>query len=113
MMTGNESISRIKLSGGPEQTVSSIYFDARDAAVFEFFDFSPAAQEHFGNDIAIAIVVARSARGAMAVALELPESAEDAAILSACAARFQSYFDVQPWLERNDIPFEKEFDARA
>ena len=54
-MTGNESISRIKLSGGPEQTVSSIYFDARDAAVFEFFDFSPAAQEHFGNDIAIEI----------------------------------------------------------
>ena len=71
-MTGNESISRIKLSGGPEQTVSSIYFDARDATVFEFFDFSPAAQEHFGNDIAIAIVVARSARDAMAVALGLP-----------------------------------------
>ncbi|MCM2314022.1 MAG: hypothetical protein NDJ92_02580 [Thermoanaerobaculia bacterium] len=112
-MTGNEPVSRIKLPGGPEQTVSSIIVDERSAVAFEFFDFSPAAQEHFGNDIAISIVVAPSARAALAVALGLPEGAGDAALLGACAARFQSYFDVQPWLEQNDIPYEKKFESHA
>ncbi|MGK2859713.1 MAG: hypothetical protein ACSLFQ_21155 [Thermoanaerobaculia bacterium] len=112
-MTGNQPVSRIKLPGGPPQTVSSIFVDERRAVAFEFFDFSPAAQEHFGNDIAISIVVAPAARAALAIALSLPEGTGDAELLSACATRFQSYFDVQPWLEQNDIPYEKEFDSRA
>lgn len=112
-MTGHEPVERVKLSGGPEQTVSSVWVDERRATIFEFFDFSPAAQEHFGNDIAITIVVDPLHRGALAIALGLPETVRDDALLAACASKFTSYFDVQPWLERNDIPFEKEFDARA
>ena len=112
-MTGNEPISRIKLKGGPEQTVSSIFIDEKNAVVFEFFDFSPAAQEHFGNDIAITIIVESAERAALSVALGLPEDARDSSILNACSERFGSYFDVQPFLERYDIPFGKEFDSRA
>ena len=112
-MTNNEPVSRVRLPGGPEQTISSVFVDERTALVFEFFDHSPAAQEHFGNDIAIMIVVAPEWRRALAIALGLPEDARDASVLAACAERFHSYFDVQPWLERNGIPFEKEFESQA
>lgn len=112
-MTANGPVSRIRLPGGPTQTVSSVFVDKRTALVFEFFDHSPEAQEHFGNDIAIMLVVAPASRAALAIALGLPEDARDAAVLAACAKQFQNYFDVQPWLERNGIPFDKEFDSHA
>ena len=102
-MTNNEPVSRVRLPGGPEQTISSVFVDEQTALVFEFF----------GNDIAIMIVVAPEWRRALAIALGLPEDARDASVLAACAERFHSYFDVQPWLERNGIPFEKEFESQA
>jgi hypothetical protein len=112
-MTDEKHLARVKLPGGPEQTVSSVFVTADGSVHFDFFDFSPAAQEHFGNDIAITIVVGPAAREALLVALSLPSGTDPDAIVSACGRRFQHYFDVQPFLEEHSIAFEKQFDTRA
>jgi hypothetical protein len=112
-MGEDEPVAKAKLTGGPEQTVSSVFVTSDGTVHFDFFDFSPTAQEHFGNDIAITINVALDARPALLQALSLATDAPADDIVAACAARFQHYFDVQPFLERHEIPFEKTFDAWA
>jgi hypothetical protein len=112
-MTQEKPLAQVKLPGGPEQTVSSVFVASDGSVHFDFFDFSPAAQEHFGNDIAITIIVATSARPALLAALSLPAGVDETSIVAACAERFLHYFDVQPFLEEHSVPFEKEFDPRA
>lgn len=112
-MTEEKPLANIKLPGGPEQTVSSVFVNSDGSVHFDFFDFSPVAQEHFGNDIAITIIVRPDARDTLLAALSLSAGADADAIVSACGARFQHYFDVQPFCEEHAIPFDKEFDTRA
>lgn len=112
-MNEREPMAKAKLTGGPEQTVSAVFVTDDGAVHFDFFDFSPMAQEHFGNDIAITIHVTPVARGALLHALSLAPDAPADVIVATCAARFQNYFDVQPFLDRHDIPFDKTFDSRA
>ncbi len=107
------TVAKIKLEGGPEQTVSSIVIGVDGSVGFDFFDFSPMAQEHFGNDVAYTIVVAPVDRPALMRAFALSADAPDDSILAAGAELFQSYFDIQPFLEKHAIPFEKEFDSWA
>ena len=54
-MTGR----RVKLTGGPEKTVTWIWLDPEtgDQLKVEFYDFSELAQRMFGNDIAYTITV--------------------------------------------------------
>jgi len=110
-MTEQRPLAKIKLTGGPEQTVSSVFVGSDGSVHFDFFDFSPAAQEHFGNDIAITIIVAPAGRNSLVAALSLPAGADDDAIVNDCGQRFQHYFDVQPFLEEHAIPFDKTFDT--
>ncbi|MFA6955208.1 MAG: hypothetical protein WC538_04965 [Thermoanaerobaculia bacterium] len=112
-MTEEKPLALVKLTGGPEQTVSSVFVGADGSVHFDFFDFSPAAQEHFGNDIAITIIVGPSAREALLVALSLPAGSNAETIVSACGLRFHHYFDVQPFLEEHSVAFDKKFDTRA
>lgn len=112
-MAEDKPVAEIKLTGGPEQTVSSVFVNPDGSVHFDFFDFSPVAQEHFGNDIAITISVPVTARDALLLALSLPLDADAASIVRSCGERFQHYFDVQPFLEEHEIPFDKKFDTWA
>ncbi|MBI2215412.1 MAG: hypothetical protein HYU52_17315 [Acidobacteria bacterium] len=112
-MAEDKPVAETKLTGGPEQTVSSVFVNPDGSVHFDFFDFSPVAQEHFGNDIAITIIVPFTARESLLRALSLPPDTDANAVVTACGGRFQHYFDVQPFLEEHEIPFDKKFDAWA
>jgi hypothetical protein len=112
-MADEKPVAEIKLRGGPEQTVSSVFVNPDGSVHFDFFDFSPVAQEHFGNDIAITIIVSPAACHSLLHALSIPVDSGAGAIVSACGERFQNYFDVQPFLEEHGIPFDKDFDTWA
>jgi hypothetical protein len=51
-------IQKVKLSGGPDKTVTRIWLDPAGGQLkVEYYDFSEAAQRLFGNDIAYTITI--------------------------------------------------------
>ncbi len=103
---------RVKLSGGPPQTVTSVYFSTEGELRVEMYDFSPAAQEHFGNDVAYVVVLPVASvdrvAGLLGVSAE-PPGERRTRTLDAIAARFESYFDVKEWLVAESITFTTTF----
>ncbi len=94
-MTGR----RVKLTGGPEKTVTWIWLDPEtgDQLKVEFYDFSELAQRMFGNDIAYTITVHETDK-------LFSTTKQDAnAVIPWMAEKFQSYFDIKRWLEENEI----------
>ena len=43
----------------------------------------------------------------------LDESQEDELLLQLIGKRFTDYYEVEQWMEENEIPYEKEFDPWA
>jgi|SRR5687767_3251842 hypothetical protein len=104
-MTGR----RVKLTGGPEKTVTWIWLDPEtgDQLKVEFYDFSELAQRMFGNDIAYTITVHETDK-------LFSTAKQDAnAVIPWMAEKFQSYFDIKRWLEENEIEFSIERESWA
>jgi hypothetical protein len=97
---------RVKLTGGPEKTVTWIWLEENRLKV-EFYDFSETAQRMFGNDIAYTITVNELSR-----LFSLTRQGEES-LIQWLAERFQSYFGIKRWLEENEIGFSMERESWA
>lgn len=93
--------NKVKLTGGPERTVTWIWLEDEQLKV-EFYDFSELAQRMFGNDIAYTITVNEMTR------LVSDSKQSEDSLISWMAQNFQSYFGIKQWLEENGIGFSVE-----
>src|SRR5262245_27339884 len=97
---------KVKLSGGPEKTVTWIWLERRQLKV-EYYDFSEAAQRLFGNDIAYIITVQDMDELYWAV------NQNETTIIPWMEGYFKSYFGLKKWLEENGIRFHLETEGWA
>jgi hypothetical protein len=82
----------------------------------EFYDYSPAAQDHFGNDVAWMYRIAASEKPRLIqlLAEETGTSVtDDQTMLDAFATKFPDTWFVKDWLKTKGVPFEEEFDSWA
>jgi hypothetical protein len=99
-------IKKVKLSGGPEKTVTWIWLESGQVKV-EHYDFSDAAQRLFGNNIAYTITVKEMDKLLSTV------NQSDTTIISWMEQYFKSYFGIKKWLEENKIDFSVEREGWA
>lgn len=99
--------NKLKLSGGPEKTVTWIWLDTNGQLKVEFYDFSETAQQMFGNDIAYTITVKEMNK------LLLLTRQSETSLISWIAEKFQNYFDIKKWLEDNEITHDIERESWA
>jgi hypothetical protein len=97
---------KVKLTGGLDKTVTWIWLEEGQLKV-EYYDFSEAAQDAFGNDIAYILSV-----NDMKKLYELSECNENS-IIQLISGKFSNYFEIKNWLEENTIDFEKHTDHWA
>jgi hypothetical protein len=89
---------RVKLTGGPEKTVTWIWLEDHRLKI-EFYDFSELAQRMFGNDIAYTITVNDMDP------LFLAAKQDETSLVQWLTGNFKSYFGIKHWLEENSIEF--------
>jgi hypothetical protein len=97
---------KIKLTGGPDKTVTSIWLENGQLKV-EYYDFSEPAQQIFGNDIAYTITVNEMDK------LFSTINKNETSILPWMKQYFKSYFGIKQWLEENGIDFSIERETWA
>jgi beta-glucosidase/6-phospho-beta-glucosidase/beta-galactosidase len=97
---------KVKLTGGPEKTVTWIWLENGQLKV-EFYDFSEAAQKMFGNDIAYILTVNEMSK------LYSLAKQDETSLIQWMTQNFKSYFGIKQWLEENGIGFNKEVDLWA
>lgn len=97
---------KIKLTGGPEKTVTWIWLENGQLKV-EFYDFSETAHRMFGNDIAYILTVNESNK-----LYSLAKQVEGT-LLPWLQENFKSYFGIKQWLDENGIRYSKEVDPWA
>ncbi|HET6823784.1 MAG TPA: hypothetical protein VFH34_14140 [Anaerolineales bacterium] len=97
---------KIKLTGGPEKTVTWIWLEEGHLKI-EFYDFSETAQRMFGNDIAYIITVHEMDK------LFSTTNQDKRSLIPWMAENFKSYFGIKQWLEEHEIGFDREIDPWA
>jgi hypothetical protein len=97
---------RVKLTGGPEKTVTWIWLENRQLKV-EYYDFSETAQRMIGNDIAYTLTV-----NGMTELFSVSKQSE-ASLIPWLAEHFKSYFAIKQWLEEQKIDFRIERESWA
>lgn len=101
-------IHKVKLSGGPDKTVTWIWLDPSDSQLkVEYYDFSEAAQKLFGNDIAYTMTIHEMDKLFSVV------NQNETTIISWMEQYFKSYFGIKKWLEENGIDFSVEIEGWA
>jgi len=110
---------RIRLRGVLDRTDSSATVRPDGSLVVEFYDFSEAADDSFGNDVAFLLILDPQAT-ARVLSLLLQEKPgtkvlgdPDELLLKLLQDRFVDYHAVEKWCRENRVPFEKKFDAWA
>jgi hypothetical protein len=109
-------MERVRLQGGLDRTASWVCVDDEGRLVVECFDFSEDAHDFFGNDVAFTLTVDAALKPAILARLDVAEPDAgnvDDVLLETILARFESYFAVKDWLERERIPFAGAFDPHA
>ena len=97
---------KIKLTGGPEKTVTWIWLETGQLKV-EYYDFSEDTQRMFGNDIAYTLTVIEMEK-------LYSSSKQNADLLFQWLVdNFHSYFAIKQWLEEMDINFHLETESWA
>jgi hypothetical protein len=99
-------IKKVKLSGGPDKTVTWIWLAGGQLKV-EYYDFGESAQRLFGNDIAYTITVQDMDKLFSAV------NQNEESIIPWMEQYFKSYFGIKKWLEENGINFGVEIEGWA
>jgi hypothetical protein len=104
-----EEIKKVKLSGGPDKTVTWIWLDPETGGQLkvEYYDFSESAQKLFGNDIAYTITINEMKK------LFSTVNQNEASIIQWIEQYFKSYFGIKQWLEENGIDFSVERESWA
>jgi hypothetical protein len=104
-----DEIKKLKLSGGPDKTVTWIWLDPETGGQLkvEYYDFSESAQKLFGNDIAYTITVKEMDK------LFSTVNQNETSIIQWMEQYFKSYFGVKQWLEENGIDFSVEIEGWA
>jgi len=97
---------KVKLSGGPDKTVTWIWLEEDELKV-EYYDFSEAAQRLFGNDIAYTITVREMDK------LFSTINQNEATLIPWMEQYFKSYFGIKQWLQENGIDFNLEVEGWA
>ena len=97
---------KVKLSGGPEKTVTWIWLEEGQLKV-EFYDLSETAQRMFGNDIAYTITVDEMGK------LFSAAKQDAGSVIGWMAQSFQSYFGIKRWLDEHAIGFTVERESWA
>jgi len=97
---------KVKLSGGPDKTVTWIWLEEDELKV-EYYDFSEAAQRLFGNDIAYTITVREMDK------LFSTVNQDEATLIPWIEQYFKSYFGIKQWLQENGIDFNLEVEGWA
>ena len=102
-------IKKVKLSGGPDKTVTWIWLDPETGGQLkvEYYDFSETAQKLFGNDIAYTITVNEMDK------LFSTVNQNETSIIPWMEQYFKSYFGIKQWLEENGIEFSVERESWA
>ena len=102
-------MDKLKLSGGPEKTVTWIWLDPEEGSQLkvEYYDFSELAQRMFGNDIAYTLTVK-----AMAKLFSLTNQ-DEASLINWMMGEFKNYFEIKRWLEENRIDFSVKIESWA
>ena len=109
----------VDLTGGLEHTASSAQIKSDGSLVIELYDFSSEAEKWFGNDVAFLLKISPGDKGKMLSCLlegqnqMFDESQKDDLLLQLIEERFADYHEVKQWIEKNEIPYEKEFDSWA
>ena len=99
---------KVKLTGGPDKTVTWIWLDPAGGQVkVEFYDFSETAQSMFGNDSASILTVNEMSK------LYSLAKQDETSLIQWMTQNFKSYFSIKQWLEENGIGFNKEVDPWA
>ena len=100
---------RVKLTGGPEKTVTWIWLDPETGGQLkvEFYDFSELAQRMFGNDIAYVLTVNEMTK------LYSLAKQDETSLIQWMDENFKSYFSIKKWLEENGIDFSIERESWA
>ena len=101
-----DEFKKLRLSAGPEKTVTWIWIENRQLKV-EYFDFSEDAHRFFGNDIAYTITVNEMDK------LFLTTDQNESSILAWMEQSFKSYFEMKKWLEANKIDFHLDIESWA
>jgi hypothetical protein len=99
-------IEKVKLSGGPDKTVTWIWLEGSQLKI-EYYDFRETAQRLFGNDIAYTITVHEMDK------LFSTVNQNETSIIPWIEQYFKSYFGIKQWLEENEIDFSIERESRA
>ena len=90
---------RIRLSGGPDKTVTWAWLEDDGSLVVEYYDHSEEAHQWLGNDVAYILTI--------------PPEEAGRVLLTLLSERFASYFEVKPWLEERGISYEKRVEDPA
>jgi hypothetical protein len=98
---------KVKLSGGPEKTVTWIWLDNNGQVKVEYYDFGESAQRLFGNDIAYTITVIEMDK------LYAMVNQNETSLIVWMEQYFKSYFGIKKWLEENKIDFSTEVEDWA
>ena len=102
------SVQKVRLSGGPDKTVTWIWLDPGEGSLkVEYYDFGETAQRLFGNDIAYTVTADEMDKLFATVNLET------ASLLPWMAGYFKSYFGIKQWLEESKIGFRVEIEGWA
>jgi hypothetical protein len=117
MPTQPQDSERVTLRGGLPGTATFLYIGADGSLIVELYDYSPQAEEHFGNEVAFLLHVAPEHKAQMLALLRDPAATHgdggDAELLALLCGRFRDYHGVQRWFDANDILYQKTFDSRA
>jgi len=106
----------VKLTGLLEHTSSTAKVLADGSIELDYYDFSPAAQAHLGNDVAWIYRLDPCQKPRLSALLEARTGSavpDDQAILDALVQSFRDTKQVKVWLLEMKIPFEEEFDSWA
>ena len=101
-----DEIKKVKLSGGPDKTVTWIWLEGSQFKI-EYYDFSETAQRLFGNDIAYTITVHEMDKLFSIV------NQNETSIIQWMEQYFKSYFGIKQWLEENKIEFDVDIENWA
>jgi hypothetical protein len=96
--------TKVKLSGGPEQTHTCIWL-AKGQLKVEFYDFGELAQRVFGNDIACTLTVIEMEK------VFSITGQDEASLIPWLQVNYKSDFYTKKLLEERGIAFHKEIES--